>query len=220
MIEETAFLDLTNHPAEFPKSRSIKKISSLNTGKITGEIVNKDKTLSILITENNSEKIELTIPYYSLPYLLPLDTSKEDAFQTNVQILVPNQTKTSLERFSLNEQALQFKDWKINERKDQLTLAAQINPETLSSGIYQMNVELIPQKFQDPQWWEKWNFDERNFDRDDSQNFDGSTTLNLRLFLQGLKSSTTDLVQSQSPAAAHLCFAVQKKDNVDDYKAY
>lgn len=211
VIESSSTLDLSQFPPQIPPGQNqLRKVSSFNNGEVRGRIVDKTSTLALMLQEDaaGTHDVRQTISYSPSPYTLRVDSSKPDAFIPQI-----NGEKFNLDAKTFqphNSQGLQFGNWQIDDSETQLTFSTSVDSKKIQPGIYNFNVNLIPHRFQDPEWWQTWNFDEGSFDRTGNTEFDGSTTLNLINFMQGLKSVTAELVETNSTVAANLCYGVQR----------
>lgn len=213
VIETSSALNLDRFTSEIPRRQNkLRKIPTFNNRQVRGKIIDKTSTLALLLQEDASETYELkqTISYFPSLYTLQVDPSQPDAFipQNNGEIFDLDAQKFQPN----NSQGIQFSNWQINETESEpkLTFSTSVDSKKIQPGIHTFAVNLIPNRFKEPQWWSKWNFDERTFDRNNNANFDGSTTLNLLNFMKGMKTVTSELVETNSPFAASLCYGIQR----------
>ncbi|MEM9272880.1 MAG: hypothetical protein AAGA80_07945 [Cyanobacteria bacterium P01_F01_bin.143] len=213
VIESTSAFDLDGFPSKLPQGQNVlRKISTFNNRQVIGKIIDKRSTMALLLQEDAAGNYEInnTISYFPSSYTLQVDSSRSDAFisQISGEIFDQNSQKFQPD----NSQGFQFSNWQINktESEAELTFSTLVDSQKIQSGIYNFTVNLIPNQFKEPQWWQEWNFDESSFDRNNKDNFDGSTTLNLLNFMKGMKSVTSELVETKSPFAASLCYGIQR----------
>jgi hypothetical protein len=208
IIEKIALFQNQQFPPQLPKDNTnIREIKTLNNGIAVAKINTPDSIQSFLITRGGNTEIPIPskVSYHPSPYTLQVDASANEAFGAQVEGFAHRREQDKLSPDE--QQALQIKDLQL--QKDILNFTTVINPDKLVPAIYNFDMNVMPRKFQEPEWWQKWNFDEGQF-ANNSSSFDGSTTLNLNLFLQGLKTVTTDLITNNKTVAARLCWAIQR----------
>lgn len=209
--------DLDKYPSDFSASKgNIKKGSGTFVGdSVRATVKDSKQVLPILASTSSTTNdpsnstVKHTIPYYPLPYTLGVNV--EDGFKVEPKSLVFDKANNDFSK-NVDSKFIQFNSWQIAKSADRIDFKTQIKSDAMSKGeIYKLNADLIPSDFKEPDWWQAWNLDERNFDPSNQDNFDGSKTLNLQSFLRQLKSITTELIASNKPIAANLCFAAQKE---------
>jgi hypothetical protein len=211
-FSKPSMFDFAKYRAEFPKSKkSLKAIKTVSDGNVVGSLKQPNAIAALQVTSDPSttetdRQVKHQVPYNGLAYTLApkeftTGKTQSERFDRTTQKFMP-----------IEVQALQFKNWIVsdNASNQQLSFVTQIDPTALQPGVYVFKLDVSPVAFQEPEWWKRWNFDESEFDRVNQANFDGSRTINLQRFLQGLNTTTTQLVTANKPTAAHLCFAVQK----------
>jgi hypothetical protein len=208
IIEKISLFDNQKSLPQLPQDNpNIREIKTLNNGTAVARINTPDSLQSFLITRGGNTEISIPsqVSYHPTPYTLQVNPLGNGAFLTQVEGLAHRRQEDKL---SPNEQqALQVKEFQLQE--GMLKFKTLISPDKLTPAIYNFSVNVMPSQFQEPEWWQKWNFDEGRF-ASNPRSFDGSTTLNLTLFLQGLKTVTTDLINTNKTVAARLCWAIQR----------
>ena len=216
--------DLDKYPSDFSTSKAnIKRGSGTFVGdSVRATVKDVKSVLPILVSSSSGTSakgdasnytVQHKISYAPLPFTLEVDVEKGNGFKVEPKSLVFDKDKNGFLK-SVESKFIQFDSWQIAKSADSISLSfkTQIKSDAMAKGeIYKLNAGLIPSSFKEPDWWQAWNLDERGFDRSNQNNFDGSKTLNLQSFLRGLKSITTELIDSNKPIAANLCFAVQKE---------
>ena len=211
--------DLDKYPSDFSASKgNIKKGSGTFVGdSVRATVKDSKQVLPILASASSATSdasnstVQHTIPYYPLPYTLGVNVENGNGFKVEPKGLVFDKANNDFSK-NVDSKFIQFNSWQIAKSADKIAFKTQIKSDAMSKGeIYKLNADLIPSDFKEPDWWQAWNLDERNFDRSNPNNFDGSKTLNLQSFLRQLKSITTELIASNKPIAANLCFAAQKE---------
>lgn len=218
--------EFQKYPSELPKNRKIlRSAQTISYGNERGDLGGKESgdlgrnsIESLRVTNqpvNNgklgeSNRINHTISYFSLPYTLQIDQSQKDAFELVVKALYFD-TKKNVPGFTSTDfQPLQLSDWKIDSNPQRLGFSTRVNPTAIQPGIYIFTIDLVPRIFKELEWWKDWNFDESSFDRTSEKLFDGSKTLNFLPFMQSLEAITAESVADKKPIAARLCYAIQR----------
>lgn len=213
VIQKASSFNFDIYSSELRKrQKDFVKVRALNDGKIRGKIINNSSIEALRIKGKLDDNYDIgyTVAYYPLLYTLQVDTSQYNAFVLKKEVKVLDRKEQAFK--PSNGKGFQFNNWKINEAQSrkELSFTTQVIPSSIKPGIYTLTVELIPNKFIIPEWWKTWNFEESTFDRNNADKFDGSSTLNLQNFLEGLKVTTTNLIKANSPVASRLCFAIQR----------
>lgn len=214
LIQQVSQFDLNSLPSEISKTKddkkdkSLRKIRAINFRGINGRVNQPGKleTLRISADAKDASEVKYRVRYFPLPYTLPIDVNGGIQAQQSTQLY------DNKEFEPYNREIMQYSDWSISNNGDEkrLTFNTIFNPDQIDDGIYQIRTRLVINKTAGKEWWEKWNFDERQFDRTNSANFNGATTLNLLPFMQGLKGIVDDLNTQKPSTAAELCFAIQR----------
>lgn len=190
----TSKLELTREVKE-----SLRQTKSLNNGKVGVQIKDNSPIKLWNITNNSSERLSIpySVDFSPFNYSLPID---EKTIQTNVKVEILNQKQASDEAKSL----LQLDGWKVYNKK--LNFTANINPRsTQQAGIYYYTVDALAKDLQEQEWWDNWSWTAGR----DAQ-YDGSKTHNLSNFLRGLKTLTTEIMETEKPIVGRFCYAIQK----------
>ncbi|WP_414567044.1 hypothetical protein [Nostoc sp. CCY 9925] len=190
----TSKLELTREVKE-----SLRQTKSLNDGKVAVQIKDNSPIKLWNITSNSSQTLSIpySVDFVPLNDSLPID---DKTIQTHVKVESLNQKQTSDEAKSL----LQLDDWKVDNKK--LNFTANINPKSVQKpGIYYFTVDALAKDLQEQEWWDKWSWTAGR----DAQN-DGSKTHNLSNFLRGLKTLTTEIMETEQPIIGRFCYTIQK----------
>jgi hypothetical protein len=171
----------------------------LHNGDVSVEKNNQPIELLEIINKN-AEAIEVK---YQLPVKQinhTLSAEPNDLKITTDISAFDNFNKKQFKQISTTKQALDFKDWQLNDER--LEFITTIDPNLLTeSNIYYFKVDVTAKDLQKPAWWSDWNLNSGN---------DGSKTSNLYGFMNSLKNITLNSMDESTLTIGRLCYAIQK----------
>lgn len=179
-----------------PLPKGIKRLKTINDGKVLIK-PNKQPLELINISKNSNSAytIKYQTAYRPLPYTLPIEPSAI-ATVANAKSFDSN----SKDFQQVDSIAIQLGNWQAD--RNELNFSTKINSQDLNPGVYLFTIDAVPKELKDWDWWQKWNSDDANFD--------GAKTNNLLPLLQGLKSLTTELIQTNQVSIGKFCYAIKK----------
>ncbi|MGL4498742.1 MAG: hypothetical protein ACRCU2_06725, partial [Planktothrix sp.] len=171
----------------------IRRVFMVNNQQVMVSVSDRQKTEILMLTDENSQEtnIPYQVPYQSLSYLLPL----ADA-EIQVSTLYNSDSKTWL---NIEQNNLELKNW--NFQGEELFFEANFKAQNMQQGVYWLEVDVLPNKLKQPDWWEEWNLKE-------NQVFQGGTTYNLLPFLTELKALNLNQIKTQG--IGRFCYLVHK----------
>ena len=204
IFQEPLLLDKTT------RTKGLKRQSTIwieeGGEKIRINKVNKDeKNIQLLGLKSRRETASMeNEAYYSpLPYTLtPATEENTFAIDISAEIFDGKQKDfvPSPQASKLSGKGFKISNWQVEG--ETMTFLIEVEPKELERTTYYLKVDLTPQEFQEPDWWETWSAGGA------SQN--GAKTNRLRTFLRELKAVTLRSMKSQNAIAGRFCYAIQK----------
>lgn len=183
-----------NLPADDNLPEGINRTLSINNGEVR---VRNTKNFDFLNIEPQFDKDTQIVYTQSLetnPYSLQFDSVKT---QISVEKYDEFDREFKEDERSSTQQALQLKDWTIEDENIKSTTVLQ--SDRLDEGVYLFTIEAIAQSLEEPDWWREWSSPQ------DSR--DGTKTHNLRRFLRQIQS----IVISSEPKIGKFCYVINRE---------
>lgn len=180
------------HPLASFEGGSIDEIQGL--AEVTNIILTNSEDYRIkqfVVRKDSDVGLTATLKYNLLRYTAPFEVKKLEAR------VAATQYDTAGSKFQDSKEAAKSLNVeKITSLKDGITLTINLTPTTLpGDGIYCYEITMRPSRdaFNIPEWCKNWDMDSTKIDlwKKNPKSFDGSRTLNLKMFVNDLLQKTT-----------------------------